>query len=1061
MVCARCGASLAPDARFCPACAAPVLDSGPVAEERKLVTVVFADLVGSTELADAQDPERTRVVLDRFHESMAAEIERVGGTVEKFIGDAVMAAFGAPVAQEDHAERALHAALAMQRRLGDLFSDQLALRIGVNTGEVVVGRPREGSSFVTGDAVNVGARLEQAAAPGEILAGERTVLSARGAFEFGELLTVEAKGKAGGLQCRRLVRALSLMRPRGVGGLHRAFVGRELELARLQEAYRAVAADGRPQLVTILGDAGVGKTRLVRELWEWFAGQEEPPLRRTGRCLSYGQGITYWPLAEVMKEHFRILESDSPQVVADRLRDRPYLALTIGLAPEENLHPLVARERLHDSWIDFLDGLVAERATVVLIEDMHWAEDDLCDLLETLVSRVDGPLLLVATARPELFDRRPGWSGRQNGFRLELEALPPADAGRLLDGLLGVELPAAVRQVVVQRAEGNPFFVEELVATLIDLRVLGREDGGWSVGELPSDFRVPDSVQAVLAARIDMLPADEKAALQAAAVIGRIFWTGPVYELVGGARPDFGLLEDRDFVRRRVGSSIAGEREYAIKHALTREVAYASVPKAKRAQLHAGFAGWLERSAERDDEHTPLLAYHYLEAVRPDDSDLAWAGREADLPELRRSAIAWARRAASQALSRYEVDESIVLFRKALELEPDPVGQARLWEEIGHANALKYDGEAFFEAMEHAIELGEPSAELYAELAVQAARRGGMWKRELDPEIVLGWVEKALGLAEQASPARARALAASAILTESEDAARAAHEIAEQAGDVGLRLLTLWALAFSAWGNGALDRAIPRLEEWRACAQRPEVTDPDDRGAPLFAGGFIDLAAGRIRIASEASWRLDEIISGLTPHHRVHGIGGRLHVAAVAGRWEEVRELTPRAEAAVEANADTPCAFNVGSLLNAALASAYLGGDAESERLEAKADAIGMEGYRMWLVPPRIRLAIARNDPGELRRLVDAISPSDLEPWSYEMPAAMFDALVALGDREAIEADAPKWLRPKTYAEPFALRALGFARGDETMLTDAAARFDGMELEWFAEETRRLLGSSK
>ena len=278
----RCGASLAADARFCPACAAPVQATTAPAEERKLVTVLFADLVGSTELADAQDPERTRALLDRFYESMAAEIERVGGTVEKFVGDAVMAAFGAPAAQEDHAERALHAALAMQRRLGELFGDRLALRIGVNTGEVVVGRPREGSSFVTGDAVNVGARLEQAAAPGEILAGERTVLAARGAFEFGEPVTVEAKGKAGGLECRRLVRALSLMRPRGVGGLRRAFVGREAELAQLQEAYGAVAAGEGPQLVTILGDAGVGKTRLVRELWEWFAAQDSPPLRRTG-----------------------------------------------------------------------------------------------------------------------------------------------------------------------------------------------------------------------------------------------------------------------------------------------------------------------------------------------------------------------------------------------------------------------------------------------------------------------------------------------------------------------------------------------------------------------------------------------------------------------------------------------------------------------------------------------------------------------------------------------------------------------------------------------------------
>ncbi|HST16343.1 MAG TPA: adenylate/guanylate cyclase domain-containing protein [Gaiellaceae bacterium] len=1026
-------------------------------EERKLVTVLFADLVGSTELADAQDPERTRAVLDRFYDSMAAEIERVGGTVEKFVGDAVMAAFGAPAAQEDHAERALHAALAMQRRLGELFGDSLALRIGVNTGEVVVGHPREGSSFVTGDAVNIGARLEQAAAPGEILAGERAVLAARGAFEFGEPLTVEAKGKAGGLECRRLVRALSLMRPRGVGGLRRAFVGRDAELARLQETYAAVASGGGPQLVTILGDAGVGKTRLVRELWEWFAERDSPPLRRTGRCLSYGQGITYWPLAEVLKEHFRILEGDSPQVVAERLGDQPSLGLTLGLPTTQELHPLVARERLHDSWVEFLAGLAAERPTVMLIEDVHWAEDDLCDLLETVVTQVDGPLLLLATARPELLARRPGWARRSDGSQLQLEALAPDGAGRLLDELLGVDVPQSLRDVVVGRAEGNPFFVEELVATLIDLGVLTRDNGGWSVGELPSNFRVPDSVQAVLAARIDLLPDDEKAALQAAAVIGRIFWTGPVYELVGGARPDFGLLEDRDFVRRRVGSSIAGEREYAIKHALTREVAYASLPKAKRAQLHAAFAGWLERNAGRDDEHTALLAYHSLEAVRPEDADLAWAGQEERLVEHRRQAVAWARRAAALALGRYEVDEAIGLLHRALELEPDRGGQAGLWQEIGHANALKFDGEAFWAATQTAIDLGGPEAELYAEMALQTGTRGGMWKHQPDPKLVFGWIERVLELTDEDSPARAKALVAVSMWNEDEAAARSAHEIAERVGGVELHLLALQALAFAAWGNGSFDHAISWLEDWRACARLPEVTDPNERSMSLMAGGFIDLAAGRIGVATEASRQNDALVAGLTPHHRVHGVGHRLNVAALAGRWQEARDLASRAEDAVRANADTPCAVNASSLLNAAIASAYGGDHAEARRLEEEADALGIEGYRMWLYPPRIRLAIARDDLDELRRLVDGIAPDDLAPWAYEMPAAMLDALVALADRESIEVGAPGWLRPNTYVEPFALRALGYARADRSLLTQAVSRFEEMELDWFADETRTLL----
>jgi class 3 adenylate cyclase len=248
-------------------------------KERKLATVLFADLVGSTALADSQDPERTRAILDRFYDAMAEEVERAGGTIEKFAGDAVMAAFGAPTSLEDHAERALHAAVAMRRRLAELFAGQLELRTGINTGDVVVGQPREGSSFVTGDAVNMAARLEQAAAPGEILVGERTVAAARGAFEFDEPVAVEAKGKPDGIVACRLVRALSLMRPRGVGGLAVAFVGRDHELERLRRAYRMAVEERRPRLVTILGDAGVGKTRLVRELWEDLHEQQPEPLR--------------------------------------------------------------------------------------------------------------------------------------------------------------------------------------------------------------------------------------------------------------------------------------------------------------------------------------------------------------------------------------------------------------------------------------------------------------------------------------------------------------------------------------------------------------------------------------------------------------------------------------------------------------------------------------------------------------------------------------------------------------------------------------------------------------
>ena len=478
--------------------------------------------------------------------------------------------------------------------------------------------------------------------------------------------------------------------------------------------------------MSIIGDAGVGKTRLVRELWAWLADQELQPLQRTGRCLSYGQGITYWPLAEVLREHFGLLEDESAEGVVDRLGEHPFLGLTLGLTVGRSLHPLVARERLHDSWLQLLDELVEGRPTVLLIEDVHWAEDDLLDLLAALVQHVRGPLLLITTARPEVRDIHPGWGSGAQATVLTLAALGERDTGRLLDELLGVEPPESIRAAVVERAEGNPFFVEELMATLLDTGAVRRDDDGWSFGELPDGFRVPDSVQAVLAARIDLLPRAEKSALQAASVIGRVFWSGPVYELVEGMQPDLGLLEERDFVHRRSGSSVPGEREYVIKHALTREVAYESQPKAMRAHRHAAFASWLERTGLGRDEHAGLLAHHYWGAVRPEDQDLAWPDDGERVEQLRARAVEWSRRAAQLAVARYEIDEALSLLHHAVALESRPDREAVLWQEIGHAEALWFDGEAFRAAMERAIALAGPSAELYGELALQTARRSGI-----------------------------------------------------------------------------------------------------------------------------------------------------------------------------------------------------------------------------------------------------------------------------------------------------------------------------------------------
>ncbi len=1029
--------------------------------ERKLATVLFADLAGSTALADEQDPERTRARLERFYDAMTAEIEAAGGTIEKFAGDAVMAAFGAPEALEDHAERALHTALSMQRRLDTVFEGGLSLRIGVNTGEVVVGRPREGSSFVSGDAVNVAARLEQAAEPGEILAGERTVAAARGAFEFGDPGTVEAKGKAGGLKCRRVVRALSLMRTRGVGGLARSFVGRDEELERLHGAYRRAAERSSPVLVTVLGDAGVGKTRLMRELWERLGDEQPEPVRRTGRCLAYGQGITYWPLAEVLKEHLWILESDPPEQVRHRLGDREILGLTLGLDLAGDLHPLAARDRLHAEWVAFLSELTADRPVVVLVEDVHWAEDPLLDLLERLARDVRGPLVLLVTARPDFTDGRGAWTGRIDSETVWLDPLPAEAAASLVDSLLAGDLPSRVRELVVERAEGNPFFVEELLGSLIDAGVLERANGTWRVGELPPGFEIPDSVQAVLAARIDLLGEAEKAALQAAAVIGRVFWTGPVYELVEGLEPDLHVLESRDLIRQRSGSSLEGEVEYVFKHALTREVAYAGLTKARRARLHAQFAGWIERLGEGRDEHAPLLAHHYAEAVRPEDADLCWGEDEEELARLRTQAIHWLRRSAELALRRYDLDETVGQLERALELEPNAVERAELWRELGRAHALAYDGERFWTAMEKSLETcfdRATCAASYAELAYQTASRAGMWKTAPDRGLVDGWIAKALELSEPETAARAKGLIAKAYWDRepAEREAREASALAERLGDPELRVSAWAARASTAAAGGRYSDALT----W---AQRPfelvdELQDPELASEVHYTPIPPAMALGRFREARRLARRYDEESIPLTPHHRVHGIGVRVEVEELLAGWDEILALRSRAREAIGENLDTPCVRNPRTLLVCAVAAEAAGDANEARRLEQEAEALWMEGYPVLLDPPRIRLSLLR---GELDRVEQLLGDETVRHFPgfwfvFSARTVRLDALAAIHDLERVEEEAAPFMGSKTSIEPFALRALGIVREDEDLLARADEGFRALKLDWHARQTDEL-----
>ena len=1031
----------------------------PASDERKIATILFADLVGSTARASDEDPERVRALLERFYDAMELEIKEAGGTVEKFAGDAVMAAFGAPAALEDHAERALHAALAMQRRVRELFGEGLRLRIGVNTGEVVVGRSREGSSFVSGDPVNVAARLEQAAGTGEVLVGERTATVVRGAFEFDEARSVEAKGKSGGVAARRLVRALTLMRPRGVSGLMRAFVGREGELDLLQATYKRVVAESRPHLVTVMGDPGVGKTRLVRELWERLGAESPEPLRRTGRCLPYGHGITYWPLGEIVKEQFGLLESDPAEAVLPKLGNHEILGLALGLDVGGDLHPRAAHDRLHDAAVAFLEELASERPLVLLVEDLHWAEEPLLDLLDRLLREVNAPLLVLATARLELLDRRPSWGGgRRNMTIIGLEPLSTTDSGQLLDELLAADLPPSVRDLVVSRAEGNPFFVEELVGSLIDAGVLERENGSWRAGELPAGYVVPDSVQAVLAARIDLLGETEKGALQAAAVIGRVFWPGPVRDLLGGAEPNFDALEERDFVRRRAGSSLAGEREFAFKHALTREVSYATLPKARRARLHAAFAEWLERVGEGRDEWAALLAHHYAEAARPEDADLAWVAAEDELREVRAKAVRWLRRAAQLALERYEVDESVHLLERAKELAQDE-DVAAIWLEIGNAKALKYDGQGFSAAIARALELSSDSntaARAYSDLAFQVSIRGGMWPHRPNQDVIGDWIEKALAHTEEDTPERTRALIAKAVFNpDTGSFAAEASATADRLGDPELRSWAWMARTGSAFAAGQFEECLTWAQ--RRFDLEGEITDPDHIVELRESLMPATAALGNLREVRRLAREHEELTRRLSPHHRIHSVAIELEAEELAGNWEAIRALEDKVLAAIEANRDTPCIRHSRSLLLGAIARSVSGDDEGSRDLEERAKLHYMGGQAFALEAVHVRLALVRKD---VQRLTDAYGLPARHRYVFGVQDLIvdLDAAAALRKREYLEETAPRYVSSGTLFEPFALRALGIVRDDDELIARADERFRALKLDWHAAQTPHLRG---
>ena len=575
--------------------------------ERKVVTVLFADLVGFTSRAEQLDPEDVAAELTRYHGHLRAELERHGGTVEKFIGDAVMALFGAPTTHEDDAERAVRAAFTIR----DWALDQgVEVRIGVNTGEALVSvdaHPETGESMAAGDVINTGARLQSAAPVNSIVVGEQTFRSTERAIDYREIAPVEAKGKS------QPVSAWEAVQPRArfaVERVHGAtLVGRRREVDLLEGALARVLEERSSQLVTIVGVPGIGKSRLVLELYEVIERLEELISWRYGRCLPYGEGITFWALGEMVKAQLGILEGDDDAEAERKLTDavadswvRSHLRPLVGLtgAAEGGGDK---RDEAFAAWRRYFEELAAERPLVLVFEDLHWADDNLLEFLDHLVDWAAGvPLLVVCTARPELLTRRPDWGGgKPNALTVSLPSLSDDDTARLLAELLGSVLPAETQVELLARAGGNPLYAEEFARML-------RDRG--TVGELP------ETVQGLIAARLDLLEPEQKSLLQDGAVIGKRFWVGGLAALAD--RPDLeaGLhsLERKEFVRRERSSTVETDSEYSFRHLLVRDVAYGQIPRAVRAEKHLLAARWVEQLGRRED-HAEMLAHHYLQAL--------------------------------------------------------------------------------------------------------------------------------------------------------------------------------------------------------------------------------------------------------------------------------------------------------------------------------------------------------------------------------------------------------------------------------------------------------------
>jgi class 3 adenylate cyclase/tetratricopeptide (TPR) repeat protein len=1104
--CPTCGEPVAVDARFCQSCGSPLEGSTPGAGiERKLVTVLFADVTGSTTLGEQLDPERLRSVMEAYFTAMRHEIEAEGGTVEKFIGDAVMAAFGVPTAHEDDPARAMRAGLRMLARLPQvnrsLESDHgvtLQIRIGLHTGEVLATvDPQPGEAMVTGDAVNAAARLQGAAEPGELLASERTIRAARG-FAVADRGQLELRGK------QERVHAFAVLEEtggptRGLPGFQAPMVGRDAELDVLRSVYERAEHERRPHLVTIYGEAGVGKSRLTREFLSWADAREPRPITLAGRCIPYGDGITYWPLAEILKAHASILDSDPTdlaiekvrkagrdlltlEVSADPARATAALAYTIGLQDPDvsfaSLEPKDVRTEVHAAWRSFFTALGGEEPVVVVIEDIHWADPALLDLLEELTDRVLGSVVFLCPSRPDLMATRPAWGGgRRNTSSVALDPLTVEESHELIRLLLAVDdLPPSVHDRILERAEGNPFFLEEIIRRLVDGGLIERSGDRWRATEGIEEVEIPDTVQAVLAARIDLLDATDKRIVQAAAVVGRVFWPGPVADLTGTAAGDLDealrRLEDRELILSRPGSSLAGQPEYIFKHVLTRDVAYESLPRSERPRAHSTVGRWLEQTAgDRAVEFAEVLAYHYATA----------AGFELDAsgvidPALRRAALEWLQRASDDARRRFVVKKAERLAEEAVGFAVEPLERVDTLATLAEAFFANYRGDLtwryFREAALLAAELTPPDGRRVAYLAARACDvtirwPGSMSSLPAEPE-VRSLLELGLAnLPDGDSEERVRLLGVRAgwpfpfpgsdfVDPESSEAAGA--EAAEIAMRLGMPNLASGVLDNAASGWAAHGNYARTLAIWNRRGEViGQVTEAFEIGDYWAMGAWTYYELGDYAAATRAIADGEAAVAGLAGDNiHIHLDAWKVATLHRLGRWDEALEWFSRVRDMLDERRERPPYFACHAYGAAAQIHTARGDLVQSDYLTQILAPL-LSGASGRLYPWLLRLHLLRGDLSAASSLerppVWRVHAGDAYESESELAYASADrdratALLDEMRRHAEEAELPSVL---AFADRLDGR-LAIDDGDHEWgierLTAAIDRFEGLGIPW-------------